>query len=282
MSDVPSNREIADALERAAQGLEGRDENPFRVQAYRDAARSVSLLERPVIELLREGGVDALRRIPRIGEGLAAAIEEFVRTRRLRGEPGPDDLLSTVPGLGPILARRIREELGVRTLEELETAAHDGRLEGVGGFGPRRLRALRETLNTMLSRAARRRARGPVARPRIEALLEVDAAYVERAGRGALRKIAPRRFNPEGRAWLPVLREHRDGWTFTALFSNTAQAHRLGKTSDWVVVFYEQPGGQGQSTVVTETRGPLAGRRVVRGREAECAALYGVDLRRSG
>jgi DNA polymerase (family 10) len=149
------------------------------------------------------------------------------------------------------------------------------------GFGRRRIRALRETLNSMLSRSARRRAAG--ARPPAATLLAIDADYREQAGRGALRKIAPRRFNPEGRAWLPILRERRDGWSLTALFSNTAQAHRLGRTSDWVVVFFEQPGRRGQSTVVTETRGPLAGCRVIRGREDECAALHGVELpRRSG
>jgi hypothetical protein len=57
----------------------------------------------------------------------------------------------------------------------------------------------------------------------------------------------------------------------TALFSNTARAHALGRTHDWVVLFYERNGDEGQCTVVTETRGPLAGRRVVRGRESECA-----------
>jgi hypothetical protein len=53
------------------------------------------------------------------------------------------------------------------------------------------------------------------------------------------------------------------------MFSNTATAHRLDRTADWVVVYYERDGDEGQCTVVTETRGPLAGRRVVRGRESE-------------
>jgi hypothetical protein len=63
----------------------------------------------------------------------------------------------------------------------------------------------------------------------------------------------------------------RDGWAFTALFSNTARAHALGTTDDWVVLFFERDGAEGRATVVTERAGPLAGRRVVRGREAECA-----------
>lgn len=58
------------------------------------------------------------------------------------------------------------------------------------------------------------------------------------------------------------------------LFSNTALAHRLGRTRDWVVIYFENDFQAGQRTVVTETRGDLRGRRVVRGRERECRAHY--------
>ena len=77
---------------------------------------------------------------------------------------------------------------------------------------------------------------------------------------------------PTREAWLPILHSERDGWQITALFSNTARAHELGRTHDWVVLFYERNGDSGQCTVVTETHGPLAGRRVVRGRELECGS----------
>ena len=86
--------------------------------------------------------------------------------------------------------------------------------------------------------------------------------------------IAPRRFNPEGRAWLPILHTHREGWEMTALFSNTARAHEMGRTQDWVVIFYTRDGNEGQCTIVNETHGPLFGRRVVRGRETECREHY--------
>ena len=66
----------------------------------------------------------------------------------------------------------------------------------------------------------------------------------------------------------------RDGWSFTALYSNTARAHDLGKTRDWVVVYFDGDGHESQVTVVTERSGPLKGRRVVRGREGECLAHY--------
>jgi hypothetical protein len=102
----------------------------------------------------------------------------------------------------------------------------------------------------------------------------VDAEYRRRAAAGELRHIAPRRFNPERRAWLPVLHTERGEHAFTALFSNTARAHQLGTTRDWVILYFERDGDEDQCTVVSERAGPLAGRRVVRGREAECAAWY--------
>ena len=68
-----------------------------------------------------------------------------------------------------------------------------------------------------------------------------------------------------------MLHTERGAWSFTALFSNTARAHELGTTDDWVVIFFERDGLEGQCTVVTERTGPRAGERVVRGREDEAA-----------
>jgi DNA polymerase (family 10) len=104
--------------------------------------------------------------------------------------------------------------------------------------------------------------------------LKVDATYRRLADAGKLKTISPRRFNPEGKSWLPVMHTEMEGWLFTALFSNTARAHELNKTRDRVVVYYEQDGNEHQCTVVTEQRGRLKGRRVVRGREKECMAYY--------
>ena len=84
----------------------------------------------------------------------------------------------------------------------------------------------------------------------------------------------PRRFNPGGALWLSVFHTRRAKWHFTALYSNTARAHELGKTRDWVVIYYQSEGRAGQCTVVTAGFGPLRDRRVVRGREPECEAYY--------
>ena len=276
------NEDIADVLERVAELLRVQDANAFRVRAYRQASQRVRQLRESVAELALDRPPGELEALPDIGKSIAAAIREYVSTgrlgllERLEGQVSPEDLFATVPGVGETLAARIHAELGVETLEELELAAHDGRLEGVSGFGPRRAEAMREILGGLLSRSSRRRARlleahhHEDARPPVETLLEVDAIYRERAARGELRTITPRRFNPERRAWLPILHVERDGWDCTVLFSNTARAHALGTTHDWVIVYYERDGDEGQATVVTEHRGAMAGRRVVRGRESEC------------
>jgi putative hydrolase len=129
----------------------------------------------------------------------------------------------------------------------------------------------------MLGRTRRQRPTQTEAGPDVSLLLEVDRLYLEQAFTGELTKIAPKRFNPEGKAWLPVLHMQQAGWHFTAMFSNTARAHELDKTRDWVVIyFYDDHHQEGQHTLVTETHGPLQGRRVVRGREAECLRHYQV------
>jgi DNA polymerase (family 10) len=283
-----TNEDVADVLDRMADLLKAQDANPFRVRAYRDAASTVRAADRSIADLVRRHGEDGLEDLPGIGKSLASAIEELVTTgrlgmlERLQGEVSPEGLFKIVPGIGEDLAKRIHAELGVETLEDLEQAANDGRLAKVPGFGERRVRAVRETLDAMLRRSTRRRARlarerdhkPGKDRPSVAAILAVDAEYRARADAGRLRKIAPKRFNPEGKAWLPIFHAERDGFSFTALYSNTARAHELGKTGDWVVIYFERDGREGQCTVVTEHQGKLAGERVVRGREAECLDHY--------
>jgi hypothetical protein len=110
--------------------------------------------------------------------------------------------------------------------------------------------------------------------PEVADLLAVDEEYRRRSEQRLLPTLAPRRFNPEGERWLPIFRTDRGEWFYRALFSNTALAHRLGATRDWVVIYFDNGTASGQRTVVTETRGDLRGRRVVRGREDECRRHY--------
>ena len=281
MAEYTLNTQAAEIFRECAEILRHQAANPFRVNAYLRAAATLDGLDHDVRGLLERDGVDGLIRLPGIGKGLAAAIDEIARTGRLaqldrlRGEASAEVLFQSLPGIGPKLAREIHDTLHIDTLEGLELAAHDGSLAGVPGIGERRAAAIRASVAAALGRGrGSRRRQGPV--PPAGLILEVDADYRRRADAGELPVIAPRRFNPEGKAWLPILHADRQDWHFTALFSNTARAHELGRTRDWVVLyFYDDDHREGQCTVVTETHGPLAGERVIRGREDECRALRG-------
>lgn len=274
------NEEVAAIFDEVGDLLEAQGGEPYRAQSYHRAASSIRSLPSPVAEVVEAGGEAALEAIPGIGENLARRILEIVETgrlqllERLRGEAEPTALFRTVPGIGPNLASEIHERLGIETLEELEMAAHDSRLSTVPGFGSRRVRAVEESLKARLGRRSAR-IRPPEARPRVAELLDVDDEYRRKANAGSLPRIAPRRFNPDHEKWLPILHTRRGNREYTALFSNTARAHQLGRTGDWVVLFFhEDDAAEGQATVVTEYRGELAGRRVVRGRETETVEHY--------
>ena len=280
MSAPDENAQVAAQLREAAALIDAQGGNPFRVGAYRKAADAVARAARPVRELFDREGRAGLESLPGVGPGIAGSIAEMLVTgrwaqlARLRGDADPEALFCTVPGIGPETAHAIHEALHADTLQALETAAHDGRLEDVPGVGPRRAAQIRASLASMLGQRVARAPRGAAA-PSVGLILEIDREYREKAAAGRLRTIAPKRFNPSGAAWLPVLHAERGGWHFTALFSNTARAHELGRTRDWVVIYYyDGEHVEAQCTVVTETRGALEGRRVVRGREAECRAVY--------
>lgn len=276
------NAQIAGRLRAMADLREVQGDDGFRVEAYRRAAGEVDMLGRPVDAILAAEGRAGLIALPHIGEGIAGAISEMVATGRwaqfdrLMGELEPERLFQTIPGVGPKLALRLHDELEAETLEQLELAAHDGRLEQIPGVGPRRAAAIRIALNDRLGRR-RVRASTPLAAPPVDELLAVDAAYRRKAAAGELNKIAPKRLNPSGEAWLPIMHLDRATWRYTALFSNTLKAHQLGLTRDWVVIYFHTDfSPESQATVVTETRGALRGRRVVRGREGECAEHYAI------
>jgi hypothetical protein len=116
--------------------------------------------------------------------------------------------------------------------------------------------------------------------PSVQLILGIDADYRKKAATGQLKKIAPKKFNPEGKAWLPIMSTEREGWRFTVLFSNTQRAHELGKTNDWAVVYYDDGSGERKCTVVTEFKGELSGKRVIRGRENECGEYYETAAKR--
>ena len=272
------NLHVAGRLEEAARLLRDEGADPYRVRAYRRAAAVVRGWALPVDEVFRRQGLAGLKTLPTVGPTIARAIRDLVVTgqlpmlERLRGESDPVTVLASVPGIGVALAERLHDEMGLDTLADLETAAHDGRLETIAGFGEKRLAGIRDSLAHRLERVRSPATGGPP--PAVSELLNVDREYRELAEAGRLQLIAPRRFNPERKHWLPILHTTRGDRHYTALYSNTAHAHRAGKTHDWVVLYSKGAGGEHQHTIFTSTHGPLNGKRVVAGREADCEGFY--------
>jgi putative hydrolase len=267
-----------------AELLDAQGANPFRVEAYRKAALTLRGLDRPVSVILEAEGIEGLDRLPGIGPVLARAIRDLVASgrlpmlERLRGESDPAALLASVPGIGTKLAERLHHDLGIATLEDLEAAAFDGRLENVAGVGRKKITGIRDSLASRLGRTRRPAANARREEPPVSELLDVDREYRSRALAKELPRIAPRRFNPRREAWLPILHTERDRRHYTALFSNTARAHALGRTRDWVVLYADGERGERQWTVVTGFSGELRGKRVVRGREPECLEHWRTKL----
>lgn len=279
-----TNQEVADKLNEIATLLQEQGANPFRVSAYQNAASVVAHLNKSVNKIVEQKGIEGLIALPGIGEGIARSIVEYVamgrmsRLESLRGGRDPVALFEQIPGIGPTLAHRIIEILHINSLEALEVAAHNKRLEKIPGFSRKKVEMVEAWLAQVLGkRPSRPAAHKPIVEPPVSLILQVDRLYRERAEANELPKIAPRRFNPSNEEWLPVMHVTKGGWHFTALFSNTARAHELKRTGDWVVIyFYDDQHHESQHTVVSETRGPLIGKRVVRGREIECREHYGL------
>jgi hypothetical protein len=279
-TDDKLNLGIARRLEEVAQLLSEQGANRFRVQAYLNAAETLKRLLPPVTDVIEREGEQGLRKLPGIGKSIARSIVTLVlpgqlpMLHRLRGESDSEALLASVPGIGKVLAERLHHDLGLDTLEQLETAAHDGRLNLIAGLGRKKVAGIIDSLASRLGRMPRRHGDQENEAPLAE-IFDVDKEYRTKAAAGDLPLIAPRRFNPEHEAWLPVLHTTRGERHYTALFSNTARAHDLGKTKDWVILYYDGSDGERQCTVITSSRGALAGKRIVRGREDECFNYYG-------
>ena len=146
---MPSNAEAAALLTAIADLLDVQGEK-FKPEAYRRAARSIEGLGEDLAAVAGRGELDA---IPGVGEAIAAKLREYLREGRI---PYLDRLASEVPpgilallkvqGLGPKTVRRFWTELGVQGPQELAQAIDAGRLEGVRGFGPTKIRQIRVAL----------------------------------------------------------------------------------------------------------------------------------------
>jgi len=136
------NLDMARIFDEIADILELKGENPFRIRAYRRAARTIETLTLDLKVIAERGGVDELRKIPGVGEGIAKKIVEIAQTgdcekhRELKREV-PEGLLEllSIPRVGPKTIAKVYQELGIKSVAELEAAAKAHKLAGLPGLG---------------------------------------------------------------------------------------------------------------------------------------------------
>ena len=134
-----SNQEIAKIFYEIADYLE-MDEVAFKPYAYRKAAVVLETLEEDVEKIYKKGGLKELEKIPGVGKGLALAIEEHLKTGKIKHHQDfkkrlPINLgeLTAVEGVGPKKAKALYEKLGIRNLKELEKAAKASKIAPLFG-----------------------------------------------------------------------------------------------------------------------------------------------------
>lgn len=148
------NSEIVDIFNRLADLLEIEDENPFRIRAYRNAARVIASMPKDVAEMLNEG-VD-ITEFPGIGDDLAEKIATIVKTGKLplldQVEKSTPAILSTlmrIEGLGPKRVKRLYKELHIRSTDDLTNAITLGKIEKLKGFGEKVVQHIRQGVQNL-------------------------------------------------------------------------------------------------------------------------------------
>ena len=169
------NRDIAAAFKEIANLLDIQGANPFRIRAYRNAARAVADFSSSAAELVKNG--EDLSQIPGIGKELAAKIREMVETGKLhfleelkKEVPGELSDLMAIAGLGPKRIKTIYEKLQVSTFGELERAANERRISTLPGLGEKTEQAILEELKRVAR--TKNRIRLPVAEAIAESLVK--------------------------------------------------------------------------------------------------------------
>ena len=144
-----TNDQIAATLEQLADLLEFKGTNPFRLRAYRNAAKSIREMSDSVESLVREQF--DLTTIEGIGKAVSEKCQQLVETGKLKQleellEEVPKSVLDLlrIPKLGPKKAAVIFNELGIATLEELKSACEEGKLRDLSGFGAKTEKAILE------------------------------------------------------------------------------------------------------------------------------------------
>jgi len=181
------NNEVANVFQDIADFLEMKGETPFKVRAYQKAVRSIEHLPVELEQLMKEG---KLREVPGVGEAIAKKITELLTTGRLeyyeklRAEfPEGVITLLDIPGVGPKTAVKLSTELGIRSVEELETAILEGRVAKLFRLGDKTAENILRHIQSL--RTKERRIPIGVALPLVE---DIMAALDKTSG---LRHLTP-------------------------------------------------------------------------------------------
>lgn len=157
MLPIITNRQIAEALSSIAELLEYQNANPYRIQAYRNAARGILELHEPAAEIIRRGEILP---VPGLGRRLQFRIAELVHTGTMtfyndlfmQSLPPAVRRLMAVEHVGPRSAIRLYEELGIQTPEQLWWAAQQQRIRTLRGFGVRSEARLKKAAEHLLGK----------------------------------------------------------------------------------------------------------------------------------
>ncbi|MEO0248880.1 MAG: helix-hairpin-helix domain-containing protein [candidate division WOR-3 bacterium] len=162
------NHEIAKVFEEIADMSEFLGDNPFRVRAYREAARILAGLETPV-EALAQQGVEALEAIPGIGRVIALKILTYLEMGKLKKheelkQKVPAGVLQVmqVPGIGGKTAKRLYDQLGVDSLARLREVLESGAVLSLPGFGKQRRARLLHNLAVVETEGSQPRESGKI------------------------------------------------------------------------------------------------------------------------
>jgi len=147
------NQEIAKIFYEIANYLE-MEGVAFKPYAYQKAALTLEGLEKDVEEIYKEGGREALLKIPGIGESMAEKIEEYLKTGKIKyyeelkkKTPVNIEELMAVEGMGPKKAKVLYQKLGIRNLKDLEKAAKSHKIASLFGFGEKTEKNILEGIN---------------------------------------------------------------------------------------------------------------------------------------
>ena len=188
------NSRVAEIFESMADILDIQGENYHRILAYRRAAETVAALGRPLEDVWR---ADELESLPGIGKTLASKIDELIRTGRLEAyeklkSQVPEGVVAMlhIPGVGPKSAARFWKELNITAIDELEEAAHLGRLRELHGFGAKSEQNVIDGIEALKRRTGRTRLgeAWPLAQEMLAALRQVRGV-VQAAPAGSLRRM---------------------------------------------------------------------------------------------